>query len=1413
MRSIKIMFIFLISTVLVTSLYSLPPIRNNASAPKGVKNVSSGCSPGNSRAFVDLNNVKAIIGTHGGMWTEGSASYEVPKNSGKHSIYAGGIWVAGVDVNGQLRVASRTFTQQGKDDFWPGPLVSKGKNMSNVTSEICNAYDKVMKVDRDMVSKYIAWFNSDPEVRERDFPGYTPPKVIVEWPGNGPDFGAEDEEYDRYLAPYADVDGNGRYNIEGGDYPNYEYQASSRCKFVPERRADSLNNTSVTLYGDQTLWWVYNDKGNIHTETQGSAIGMEVRAQAFAFSTNDELNNMTFYNYQLINRSSYVLNNAYFGVWVDADLGDPTDDLVGCDINRGLSFAYNGDDQDGDGSGNTYGVNTPAVGFDFFEGPYQDPNDMDDISNWPGQGEVEPDCQFGYIDSLDQNGEIIGRIKVSNFDIFNGNINGLNFGDRIVDNERWGMRRFVYHKIGNGEMHDPQVAIDYYNYLRGIWLDGTQMTYGGSGYGGTLKAEFMFPWKSDKCNWGTGGVDPADSDPEGWKMTEPVDGRLLQSSGPFVLQPGATNYITIGVPWARTNAGNRFHSVELLKLADDKCQKLFENCFRMIEGPHAPDLTAVELDKKFIFHISNPTASNNYLEGYSETDPFITQNFTDNKYRFEGYQVFQLKHKDVTINQIYDEEVSKLVYQCDIENKVTQLVNYTWDATANSNAYKIMVRGENKGIKHTFEVKYDMFSKTGSPELINYKKYYYVAIAYAYNNYKTYNQNDPESLDGQRTPYLPSRKATMGEIKKYEFVPRPAEISGGGIEMQADYGNTPPMEYLAGRGNSNNYLELDDQVVEDIMSGKTEEKWKANVRKYKKNGAPVKVIVIDPLNVKNGNFTLYIEPDSIYNYGNAVIFRDYTLINGMPSNVDINGLILNAKWTLVHEGKDTIRSPKWLRHSYEFLLPEYGIAIDMHQVKYPIADVISLSDVKRVKNGFIDANITYQDPSKPWLLGVSDAEGQIFLNWIRSGSYQATGYNDVSGDPEQFYEKILGGSWAPYRFVSNQVHGAAYSGLTTDVNYQLFRLPSIDFVFTKDTSKWTRCIVIETCENTLSSSNSIMYPNPISEGGATKFMLRQAPSVNKDGVRASSMTMEASTNPNDPNYISAYGMSWFPGYAIDVETGERLNIAFGEDSYLIGQNGRDMIWNPTFSFTSVDGIPHFGGKHFIYVFSSGYANAGLLKKFPRYDAGKTLFEQFHKKPTESFNIVLDRIGKTMYNAAWVTIPMILPRYQWVNYSDMPDCDVKISIRIANPYIKNIGVYQDLQHDAINKGYPYFKFSLDELAAKRNVTTVEKSNLDRIGVVPNPYFAHNQYETTQLDNLVKIINLPHTCTVKIFNMSGTLIRDFSKSSDQTWIDWDITNASDVPVASGVYIIHVSVPNVGDKVLKWFGVLRPADLSNF
>ena len=101
----------------------------------------------------------------------------------------------------------------------------------------------------------------------------------------------------------------------------------------------------------------------------------------------------------------------------------------------------------------------------------------------------------------------------------------------------------------------------------------------------------------------------------------------------------------------------------------------------------------------------------------------------------------------------------------------------------------------------------------------------------------------------------------------------------------------------------------------------------------------------------------------------------------------------------------------------------------------------------------------------------------------------------------------------------------------------------------------------------------------------------------------------------------------------------------------------------------------------------------------------------------------------------------------------------------------------------------------------------------IGIVPNPYYAYSKYETSKLDNRVKITNLPEECTIRIYNLSGTLVRQYHKADPLTFQDWDLKNSKNVPIAGGVYIIHIDVPDIGQKVLKWFGVMRPIDLDTF
>jgi hypothetical protein len=148
--------------------------------------------------------------------------------------------------------------------------------------------------------------------------------------------------------------------------------------------------------------------------------------------------------------------------------------------------------------------------------------------------------------------------------------------------------------------------------------------------------------------------------------------------------------------------------------------------------------------------------------------------------------------------------------------------------------------------------------------------------------------------------------------------------------------------------------------------------------------------------------------------------------------------------------------------------------------------------------------------------------------------------------------------------------------------------------------------------------------------------------------------------------------------------------------------------------------------------------------------------------------------------------------------------------------------------------PTYRFVLDNVNVRQN-TDVAKSALDLIRVVPNPYFSQSLYENSQIDNRVKIVNLPTQCVVSIFNLSGTLVRQFNfdqssspaysanadgftlyskrGSNYQTFLDWDLKNQNGIPIASGVYIIHVKSDKLGEKTIKWFGVLRPIDLDSF
>ena len=144
-------------------------------------------------------------------------------------------------------------------------------------------------------------------------------------------------------------------------------------------------NGDPDILGDQMSWSVFNDSDpSLHINNAGSTLplGIEIQNTAFGYTRSGPLGNTYFLKFKIINKGGNNLQETYVSIWVDPDLGDASDDLVGCDTLLGLGYCYN------DGMDAVYGTNPPAVGFDFLQGPIVPglPGDTAYVSGQPRPG-------------------------------------------------------------------------------------------------------------------------------------------------------------------------------------------------------------------------------------------------------------------------------------------------------------------------------------------------------------------------------------------------------------------------------------------------------------------------------------------------------------------------------------------------------------------------------------------------------------------------------------------------------------------------------------------------------------------------------------------------------------------------------------------------------------------------------------------------------------------------------------------------------------------------------------------------------------------------------------------------------------------------------------------------------------------
>lgn len=1365
------------------------------------------CSPATANITMNFNDVSAFIEQGGSMFQDRQKSVAAYEVGGENlfAIYSGALWMGGTDVNGQLKLAAIRF--RAGNDFWPGPLsVTDGTGNydphfpvgddairdygeANIDPDQCIYFDRFYTIRKAEVIRYTIWWECnngitpDCDPSEITAPSNEELTRIYEWPAHG----RADKFQDYYLAPYYDYDGDDAYDPAMGDIPWYD-------DILGRNDVECGVDRRVTLFGDETHWWVFNDKGNIHTETNGEPIGMEIRAQAFAFATNDEVNRMTFYNYEMINRGTQTLYNTYFSQYLDPDVGNYADDYVGCDVSRGLGYAYNGDALDETNGGNQgYGENPPAIGVDFFEGPYQDADGRDNVGPY-----YDENLQMEIVPSVIQAQADTGIV-------YKGI--GIGYSDSIIDNERFGMRRFTYYTAtAQYPYTDPQSASEYYNFMRGNWSNGENMVFGGLGYLSSTGAtstlsDYMFPGDSDPLFWATGGVNPgfewSESNPGGGSANPAGDRRFVQSAGPFTLRPGAINNITVGIVYGRGNDGDPFSSVVAMRRADTKAQALFDACFKILDPPAAPRLRIQELENQLVLMIDNPLGSNNFEEGYEVEDEInITDPTVDRFYRFEGYQIYQMVNEDAGVGDIADASKARLVAQCDLENNVDRMINFEFDEDLGYSIPVEKVDGENLGIRHSFLLTEDAFAQ-GDRALINHKTYYYIAIAYAYNRFKEYDPTDPTLLDGQKIPYISSRLSFDGTaVSSVPAVPHNPMPEADGTGQNIDYGSSPIIRRLDGYGNGNRELELTSSSMASIVQNGI-----LDTPEYDYGKGPIAIKVVDPLNVMDGYFECK--------------FKDY--------NTSTSNGADTASWVIYrYENEnsstptDSVESQVAISSNNEQIIPEWGISVQITQRKYYVPDGAS-GGVEARTTDFISANMTFGDSSKLWMTFVPDNDAFYPTNWVRSGTYEPnTDANDPGyecmdntlpsyrdyldpcsypdwapgnhADGKKEWARILGGGIAPHKVVgyeSSFMPMAYYNyGAPTSAKNgsSISFLPSVDIVITSDKSKWTRCPVIE-----LGRSSALNV------GGAQPGELRKSPSVDKNG---------------NPDGSGSTGMGWFPGYAVDLESGARLYLAFGENSFLVSENGADMLWNPTDQMADNGGTPLFGGMHPLYVFS--YNSKSINNYIPGYDhpayipsqaddnSGNQLYQDFQAILGGSSNQKRFTYG----SISWVAYPMAASGYD-LDPANLPT-DVSIKLRVNKEY-KNYSA------TGLNGGKPMYSWNMSNIATEKGSQDRLADALDMINVVPSPYYAYSDYERSRLDTRVKITNLPERCTVKIYTVNGKLVRTFKKDDPVTSLDWDLNNFKGIGVASGVYLIHVEVPGVGEKIVKFFGGMRQVDLQ--
>jgi len=190
-----------------------------------------------------------------------------------------------------------------------------------------------------------------------------------------------------------------------------------------------------------------------------------------------------------------------------------------------------------------------------------------------------------------------------------------------------------------------------------------------------------------------------------------------------------------------------------------------------------------------------------------------------------------------------------------------------------------------------------------------------------------------------------------------------------------------------------------------------------------------------------------------------------------------------------------------------------------------------------------------------------------------------------------------------------------------------------------------------------------------------------------------------------------------------------------------------------------------------------------------------------------FNMVDDLIlvGRTT-NGRWEYTIFTLDFRNLGDASQLPQPNDVYAVRFRRPFME--------------KDYITFTVNAERVVDEREL----KETMKDIKVVPNPYIATNVMEASVINKFLNqgrrlmFTNLPDRCTIKIFTISGILIRELHFPDDglvgyggfgdanNGMLHWDMRSSEGLDIAAGMYIYHVKDQRSGEEKIGKFGVIK-------